>query len=311
MKETISVIGTGNMGAAISERLIRCGYDVTIFNRTAERLQSLVAIGAKVAGTAVEAINASEFAMIVLLDEKAIREAVVNGLGDADISAKRLMSVSYTSLNEIISLEKTFNRSGARLSEVSIMGYPDQILAAEARFVLAGPRQDFDSWLGIFMQLGQRVDYVGECGNATKAEMANWLSYALQMISIAYPAAVYKREGLPLSVLSGIFTDNPNKRIPGADVAISSMGDREYKPRFTVGAFLASIDIVIDYTRSQGMPASLYEGVREVYQLAADRGLGNSDVSAIFEVLYDTSGLHSQSSLGSGPNNWLPKSVQG
>lgn len=292
MTQKIAVIGTGNMGAAIAERLVRCGYDVTVYNRTVERLEPLAAMGAKVARTAVEAIAASDFAIIALLDADAIRETIVNDLGDADISSKRLMSVSYTSLNEIAFLDQTFNRSGARLSEVSVMGYPDQVLAAEARFVVAGPRKDFDGWSEIFMQLGQRVDYVGECGNATKAEMANWLSYALQMLSIAYPAAVYKREGLPLSVLSGIFTDNPNKRIPGADVAISSMAEREYKPRFTVGAFLASIDNVIEYTRSQGMPASLYEAVREVYQLAADRGLGDRDVSAIFEVLYDPKGLH-------------------
>ncbi len=43
----VAFIGTGIMGAPIAEHLISAGYDVTVYNRTPEKAQKLVSLGAR------------------------------------------------------------------------------------------------------------------------------------------------------------------------------------------------------------------------------------------------------------------------
>ena len=48
----IGVAGLGRMGAAMAERLIEVGHDVTVWNRSADKVKPLVDAGAKAAVTA-------------------------------------------------------------------------------------------------------------------------------------------------------------------------------------------------------------------------------------------------------------------
>ena len=47
----IGIAGTGRMGAAMAVRLMNCGHELTVWNRTAEKTAALAAAGAKVAVT--------------------------------------------------------------------------------------------------------------------------------------------------------------------------------------------------------------------------------------------------------------------
>jgi 3-hydroxyisobutyrate dehydrogenase and related beta-hydroxyacid dehydrogenases len=47
-------IGLGQMGAGMAARLHQAGYDLTVFNRSAERMQPLLAMGAKGAKTSLK-----------------------------------------------------------------------------------------------------------------------------------------------------------------------------------------------------------------------------------------------------------------
>ena len=51
----VAFIGTGIMGAPIAEHLISAGYDVTVYNRTPEKAQKLVSLGAHAAESVKDA----------------------------------------------------------------------------------------------------------------------------------------------------------------------------------------------------------------------------------------------------------------
>ncbi len=49
MKERIGFIGLGLMGSAMARRLLHAGYPLTVYNRSREKVEPLVASGAVVA----------------------------------------------------------------------------------------------------------------------------------------------------------------------------------------------------------------------------------------------------------------------
>src|SRR5258707_3521520 len=74
----IGIAGLGKMGAAIAQRLIEVGHEVTVWNRSADKLQAVTDAGAAVAATPAELAKSAE-AVITILTHAAAIDAVYGG----------------------------------------------------------------------------------------------------------------------------------------------------------------------------------------------------------------------------------------
>src|SRR5262245_15543116 len=74
----IGVAGVGRMGGAIAAHLVEVGHEVTVWNRTADKVRPLVDAGAKVAGTPAE-LAAQVDAVITILTNRDALAAVFEG----------------------------------------------------------------------------------------------------------------------------------------------------------------------------------------------------------------------------------------
>jgi 3-hydroxyisobutyrate dehydrogenase-like beta-hydroxyacid dehydrogenase len=77
-----SVIGLGQMGAAIAAALVSAGHDVTVWNRTPGKAVK----NGVTAPTAAEAIAASPVTMAVLSDYSTVRDVFADATGGALIN---------------------------------------------------------------------------------------------------------------------------------------------------------------------------------------------------------------------------------
>src|SRR5947208_1001458 len=84
------------MGAAIAQRLLGLGHEVTVWNRTAEKTRPLAAAGAKVAATPSRLASASETVITILTDAAAIAAAYDSGDGllSGDVSGRLFVEMS-------------------------------------------------------------------------------------------------------------------------------------------------------------------------------------------------------------------------
>ncbi|MFF9016199.1 NAD(P)-dependent oxidoreductase [Streptomyces sp. NPDC014870] len=73
-KPNVTVIGLGQMGAALADALLTAGHPTTVWNRTPAKADALVARGAGRAAGVAEAAAASELVVVCVLDYPAVRE---------------------------------------------------------------------------------------------------------------------------------------------------------------------------------------------------------------------------------------------
>ena len=89
-------IGLGNMGSAMAANLIKAGFAVTIWNRSADKCIELTKLGARIAGTPREVVEACDITFAMLADPAAaqyvcfglhgVLEAITPGKGYVDMS---------------------------------------------------------------------------------------------------------------------------------------------------------------------------------------------------------------------------------
>src|SRR5262245_62859028 len=92
----IGVAGIGKMGAAIAHRLIEVGHKVTVWNRSADKLQPVIAAGAAAAATPAELARNAETVITILTDAAAIDAvyAGASGLLAPDVRGKLFIEMS-------------------------------------------------------------------------------------------------------------------------------------------------------------------------------------------------------------------------
>jgi len=71
--ETVAILGLGTMGAGMAGNLLKSGFSLTVYNRTAAKAGPLLAAGAKLAATPAEAVKGASVAISMLADDEASR----------------------------------------------------------------------------------------------------------------------------------------------------------------------------------------------------------------------------------------------
>jgi 3-hydroxyisobutyrate dehydrogenase-like beta-hydroxyacid dehydrogenase len=79
----VGLIGLGNMGSAIAERLLDAGYSLVVNNRTPEKAQALAALGADVAATPEDLAERVDVVLSSLANDAAFEEVASRVIGRA------------------------------------------------------------------------------------------------------------------------------------------------------------------------------------------------------------------------------------
>lgn len=87
----VTVVGLGPMVAALAEAFLEAGHPTTVWNRSANKADVLVAKGATRAATVAEAVAANTLVVICLSDYEAVHR-LLDPLGDA-LSGKVLANL--------------------------------------------------------------------------------------------------------------------------------------------------------------------------------------------------------------------------
>lgn len=282
----ISIIGAGNMGSAVAIALLDAGHQVTVYNRTRDKTSRLALRGAIVADSAAAAFRASDFTVVVLLDEASTRAVLLADQTRSALAGRAIISAAAMSPEEITALARDVGAAGGSLSEVAITTYPAQVESRQSEFVLACAPGDAAKWRTIFLELGPKVHDVGAVGNASKAQMAMWLSYMFMTIAMAYPVAAFEKLGLPVDVARALLASNPTLAIAGANDLVPEMSRREYGAgSFSINNMILSVDQAIAFAMRLGFDTAVMSAIRDVYARAAAKGFGPRDVAAVYEAV--------------------------
>ncbi len=81
MIKTISYLGLGTMGSGMASNLLKAGYELMVWNRTAEKCEPFARKGARVADTPADAVRDVDLVMYILSNDKAVEEVVFGAKG--------------------------------------------------------------------------------------------------------------------------------------------------------------------------------------------------------------------------------------
>ena len=277
MKPPVGFIGLGLMGRPMAANLLKTGYELTVWNRTASRADSLVAQGAKLAATPREVAAASEVIFTIVSDPPALESVL---WGETGVFAGiRAGSVLVESSTVTPDLEKRAAAAaaakGAEFLEAPVTGGTWGAEKGELVFMVGGEAETLKRVEPVMGAMGKRFFHLGPVGAGQTVKLAMNLLLCLQVEAFAEALALVSRAAIPGEKLLEVMQSSMG-RSPVLDLKAPMMLKGEYKPSFPLRLMHKDMSLALDLANQLGVPLPAAAVAREI--LSAVKGAATEDV---------------------------------
>ena len=283
----VGVCGTGKMGAAIAQRLISCGHEVTVWNRSVAKTQPLASLEANVATSPAALCEACEVIITMVLDDAALGAVYrhANGILSADLSHRLVvdMSTVLPATEEAIAVE--VKAKGAAFVECPVGGTVGPAREGRLFGLSGGDEADVSRARPLLEQLCRRVEHVGPPGAGARLKLAINLPLLVYWQSLGEALALCRPLGLPPERLVDIMADTSGATAAmknrAADVARALSGQLPSAASFDVRAARKDLSTMVTYAKTLGLDLPTASAAFKSFDEAALHGLADEDAIAV------------------------------
>jgi 3-hydroxyisobutyrate dehydrogenase-like beta-hydroxyacid dehydrogenase len=282
----VSVIGLGEMGAALTGAFLKAGQSVTVWNRSTAKAASLQARGAALAASPAEAVSASPV-IVICVSDYAATSAILGADGVMQALAGKLV-VQLTSgiPKQARALEAQVLAAGARYLDGAIAAWPRQIGGPEATIVIGGPEAAFAKARPLLGALAG-VSHVGaEIGQALVLFNAALAYLAGHWIGFSHGAAICEAEGVSADAFGAMMASLS----PSLGQDLSHMGKaiaagRFERPESTLRTAGTDIARLVELSADLKIGADWPRFAAAIFQRGIAAGFGEEEHCAVVKVL--------------------------
>jgi 3-hydroxyisobutyrate dehydrogenase-like beta-hydroxyacid dehydrogenase len=208
MKETVGFIGLGGMGLPMATNLLKAGFGLRVYNRTAERARPLLERGAILARSPAEAAEPGGIVVTMVSDDRALEEVTMGPGGLLD----RLEDGTHVSMSTIAPrtarrLADLHRERGGRYVASPVFGKPEVAARAELWIVTSGDAAARARARPFQEAMSQKVhDFGDDPGAANVIKLAGnfLLGAAIEAMAEAFTLA--QKHGVPRRQTCDFFT---------------------------------------------------------------------------------------------------------
>jgi 3-hydroxyisobutyrate dehydrogenase len=285
---TIALLGTGLLGRAIAERLQSVGHTVTVYNRTTTKALPLQTSGITVVMRPEQAIAQADCVVLMLADAAAIRAVLLTQASLAVLRGKTVIQMGTIAQEESLALQAEIERVGGSYCEAPVLGSLAEAKAGTLLVMVGGTEGQFAQWGPLFRSLSREPRLVGPVGKAACLKLALNQLIAAEISAFALSLGLVQRAGVPLDTFMAILRESA-LFAPVFEKKLPRLLTRDYQhPNFSTRHLLKDVELFLKAASGYALTASSLEGIRPVLEQTIVQGLGNSDYSAIFEVVNPT-----------------------
>ena len=277
-----TVIGLGPMGGALANALCNAGHQVTVWNRSPEKAQPFVQMGARAAVNISDAVRASPVSIVCVDNYDSTRSLLAFDSVAPLLRGRTIVQLSTGSPVEAREAGAQMHALGAQYLDGAIMAYPNRIGHAETRILVAGAKPAYDDCRPLLACFGGDLRYLGEnIAAAAAVDLALLTRGLCHRIGAIHSAILCETEGVDVSVLASMF--------PG-DVALDDIFARIAEGRYddtgaTMRVWNAALARIRRQSQSVGLAGDVPEFLGSLFERGIAAGDGEQDIAALFKVL--------------------------
>ena len=289
----VGFIGLGIMGGPMARNILKAGFPLTAYNRTASKAEPLRQSGAAVADSPSAVAAASDVVVSCVSDTPDVLDVMLDANHGVITGAHEgMIAVDCSTVSPSVAerCAAAMAPKGAGFLDAPVSGGDAGAIQGTLSIMVGGRREHFDRALPVLQAMGKTITYCGKCGAGYVVKLCNQILGALHLLAAAEAISLASGAGIDLSaMLQAVTSGAANSWILG------NLGPRmvagDYKPGFFIDYQLKDLRLAHEAAARLGVPlfgASLAEAM---FHAASRMGLGRRGTAAIYETLRRFRGL--------------------
>lgn len=278
----ITVVGLGLMGSALARTIQRAGYELTVWNRSPEKMQPFIDAGVAAAPDAASAIMASPIALICI-DNYAVTEAILKSDKVAPLLAGRtIIQLSTGTPREALEAAEWMKAHDVSYLDGAILAGPDGIGTEAAQLLFSGEEAAYAQSGKLLDCLGGTVRYLGTNVRAASVLDLAWLceSYG-RFLAVTHAACLCESEDVGVDSFANLFDEDSPTRYHANAIHSGDFGNC----MATLQVWRAALQHIQTQGRDAGINTEFPDFVDNLFEKAIEAGYGEEHVMALVKVL--------------------------
>jgi 3-hydroxyisobutyrate dehydrogenase len=280
----VAFIGLGVMGYPMAGHLKKGGYDVTVYNRNAEKAKQWVAeYGGKSAPTPAEAAKDQEIVFCCVGRDSDLREVTLGAEGAFGAMKKGSLFVDHTTASASIARELAgeAQKRGFGFVDAPVSGGQAGAVNGKLGIMCGGSEADYaraEPVMAVYTKLAKRL---GPAGSGQLTKMANQICIAGTVQGMAEAYSLMRAAGLDIESVTEVISKGAAQSWQ-MENRIKTMNANEYNHGFAVEWMRKDLAIALEEARKQGVSLPVTAVVDQFYAEVENLGGKRWDTSSLF-----------------------------
>ncbi len=292
MQKRIGFAGLGLMGARMAENLLKKGFPLTVWNRSAAKAEGLAKAGAHVAKTPFDLAERSDVVVACVADPKAVEELVfgAHGLVGGVRPGFRYLECSTVSPHTTRRVAAALRERGGDLLEAPVTGSKNGAASGTLLFMTGGAPEVHEELLPVMMAMGSKAIHCGDVGQASTVKLIGNTIISFMLEGLCEGVVVGRQAGLSVEkiievVMASGFA-SPYYTFKGGQIA-----KRDFDQHFSIDLLVKDQTLMLAEAASLRVPMPGLAAIREVCQAARAQGHGQEDIAAVVKAIEKAAGV--------------------
>jgi 3-hydroxyisobutyrate dehydrogenase len=292
MSERIGFVGLGIMGRGMAHNLLRAGFALTVWNRTASRADDLVAAGAVLAASPAGLAAQSDIIITCVSDTP---DVLAVTLGEAGIihgaqPGALVIDMSTISPQGARDLAEALAARGVASLDAPISGGSEGAAKGTLSIMVGGDEAQVARALPAFQAMGKTITHVGGHGAGQTVKLVNQILVVGTMLAVSEALVFAQASGVDLTKALAAVSQGA-----AGSWALSNRGPqaiaRDWRPGFTIDLQQKDLRLVLQAADEVGAPMLATATVFQLYRTLQAAGLGAEGNHALIKALEQLSGI--------------------
>jgi len=288
--QKVGYIGMGIMGNAMAKNLLKAGFELTIWNRSAAKCRTLADEGASIAESPVAMAAASPDVICTnVTDTPDVKEVLFGDNGIIQGAQRGLIVIDNSTISPVATQQfsKRLAEQGIDLLDAPVSGGDVGAQQGTLSIMIGGPEAVYERCLPLFEAMGKSIIHLVPAGMGQTCKACNQICVTTNLLGVCEALALAQQSGLDLNKMIEVVSGGAAASWQLANLG-PKIADGDHAPGFMIDLVLKDLSLVAEASRQLKLPLSasaLGEAYFRAVQSGGDGKLGTQAMARTVEQL--------------------------
>lgn len=292
MKERVGFIGLGIMGGGMARNLLKAGFDLCVWNRTATKTDEFKKDGARVAKNPADLAAQSDLIITIVSDTPDVQKVVLGeeGVIDGAKSGSLLIDMSTISPHATREIADRLAQKRVHMLDAPVSGGSEGAERGTLSIMIGGDARQVERAMPLFQAMGKTITHVGGSGAGQMVKLVNQILVVVNALAVSEALLFAQAGNLNLQKTLDAVTQGA-----AGSWMLSNRGPqvlaRDWRPGFTIDLQQKDLRLVLQAADQLGVPVLASSLIFNMYRTLQAEGLGSEGNHALVKALEKLSGV--------------------